>query len=112
MSRIKIGIICGITKQENNNISMLLLLIIPQEVANGLSIGSEYRAWVNWKIKGIPNRVLYYGSPYGLEEKNQNAVRLGETLLQDVALIPKMEHFCLGGCWCLKEVLTKSLHTG
>ena len=29
MSRIKIGIICGITKQENNNISMLLLLIIP-----------------------------------------------------------------------------------
>lgn len=50
---------------------MLLLLIIPWAVANGLAIGSEYRASVNWKIKGTPNKELYFGSPYGLGEKNK-----------------------------------------
>lgn len=53
---------------------MLLLLIIPWAVANGLAIGSEYRASVNWKIKGTPNKELYFGSPYGLGEKNKSVV--------------------------------------
>lgn len=59
---------------------MVMLFIISWAVANGLAIKSENRAWVNWKIKGTPDGVLCYGSAYGLGGKNQNVVRLRETL--------------------------------